>query len=90
MPIHPDHPGAYDNRVAIEILKTLDLPVLLPWGDSDPVTGPWEAQLRAIFRNVAPPLTITNAGHFLQEDAGTEVASHIRRWMEASRGRRET
>jgi haloalkane dehalogenase len=89
VPIYPDHPGAYDNRVAIEILKTLDLSVLLLWGDSDPVTGPWEAQLRAIFRNVAPPLTIKNAGHFLQEDAGAEVASHIRRWMEASRGRRD-
>ncbi len=81
VPVHPDHPGAYDNRVAIETLKTLDLPVLLPWADGDPITGPWEAHLRAIFRNVAPPLTIKGAGHFLQEDAGEEIAGHIQRWM---------
>jgi len=30
---------------------------------------------------VAPPLTIKSAGHFLQEDAGEEIAGHIRRWM---------
>jgi haloalkane dehalogenase len=81
VPVRPDHPGAYDNRVAIDRLKALDLPVLLPWADSDPITGPWERQLREIFRNVAPPLAIKGAGHFLQEDAGAEIAEHIRRWM---------
>jgi len=81
VPIRPDHPGAYDNRVAIEKLKTLDLPVLLPWADKDPITGPWEAFLRKLFKNVAPPLTIRGAGHFLQEDAGEEIAENIRRWM---------
>jgi haloalkane dehalogenase len=81
VPVRPDHPGAYDNRVAIDRLKALDLPVLLPWADGDPITGPWERHLREIFRNVAPPLTITGAGHFLQEDAGAEIAEHIRGWM---------
>jgi len=81
VPIRPDHPGAYENRVAIEKLKTLELPVLLPWADSDPITGAWEAGLRKIFKNVAPPLPIKGAGHFLQEDAGEEIAGHIRRWM---------
>ena len=32
VPIRPDHPGAYENRIAIERLKRLELPVLLPWG----------------------------------------------------------
>lgn len=81
VPTRPDHPGAYDTRVAIETLRTLDLPVLLPWSDGDPITGPWESHLRAIFRNVAPPLAIEGAGHFLQEDAGEQVAGHIRDWM---------
>jgi hypothetical protein len=48
VPIRPDGPGAYDNRVAIERLKTLDLPVLLPWADGDPITAPAEAHLRSI------------------------------------------
>ena len=56
VPIRPDHPGAYENRIAIESLKRLELPVLLPWGDADPMLGKLEPELRAIFRNVAPPL----------------------------------
>ena len=81
VPIRPDDPGAYDNRVASDKLKTLDLPVLLPWGDADPVLGKFEPALRAMFRNVAPPLTISGAGHFLQEDAGEEIATHIPNWI---------
>lgn len=86
VPVRPDHPGAYDNRAAIGTLKTLDLPVLLPWADADPITGPWEPHLRAMFRNVAPPLTIVGAGHFLQEDQGEVIAGHIARWMEQDPG----
>lgn len=81
VPTRPDHPGAYDNRQAIETLRTLDLPVLLPWSDGDPITAPWEADLRAIFRNVAPPLVIRGAGHFLQEEQGEAIAAAIRAWM---------
>lgn len=84
VPVRPDQPGAYDSRVAIETLRTLDLPVLLPWSDSDPITGPWEPHLRAIFRNVAPSLVIAGAGHFLQEDVGEQIAVHIRNWMAAT------
>jgi len=87
VPTRPDHPGAYDNRLAIETLKTLDLLVLLPWSDSDPITGPWEPHLRAIFRNVAPPLVVEGAGHFLQEDAGQRIAASIRDWMRATADR---
>ena len=81
VPIRPDHPGAYDNRVAIERLKTLDLPVLLPWADGDPITAPAEPRLRSIFKNVAPRILVEGAGHFIQEDAGEEVAGHILKWM---------
>jgi haloalkane dehalogenase len=82
VPIRPDHPGAYDNRVAVEILRTLDLPVLLPWSDSDLITRQGERALRSIFRNCASPLPIAGAGHFIQEDAGEEIAEHIRAWIE--------
>ena len=81
VPIRPDHPGAYDNRVAIERLKTLDLPVLLPWSSDDPITAPAEAHLRSIFKNAAPKILVEGAGHFIQEDAGEEVALHILNWM---------
>src|SRR5260370_23019415 len=65
VPIRPDHPGAYENRVAIERLKTLDLPVLLPWASEDPITAPAEAPLRSIFRNASPKLIIAGAGPFI-------------------------
>lgn len=79
--IRSNHPGSYDNYVAVQTLKTLDLPVLLPWSDSDPITREGEPVLRGIFKNCAPPLIIASAGHFIQEDAGEEVAEHIRTWM---------
>lgn len=40
----------------------------------------------AVFRNVAPPLVIAGAGHFLQEDAGEQAAAGIRDWMAAKAG----
>jgi haloalkane dehalogenase len=80
VPIRPGDPGAYDNRVAIERLKKLDLPALLLWSDGDPITAAGEAHLRSIFRNVAPPAVIEGAGHFIQEDAGEELAEHILQW----------
>jgi haloalkane dehalogenase len=89
VPTRADHPGAYDNRVALETLRGLDLPVLLPWSEGDPITRAAEAQLRTVFRNVAPPLLIAGAGHFIQEDAGEEVAGHIRRWMKTAGAVRE-
>ena len=83
VPTYPDHPGAYENRQAIEVLRNLDIPVLLPWADSDPITGPWRDRVAGIFKpeNVAPPRTIAGAGHFLQEDSGVEIAEHVVTWM---------
>ena len=82
VPIRADDPGVFENRWALEVLKTLELPVLLPWAAEDPITAPAETFLRSIFKHVAAPLTIERAGHFIQEDAGEEVAAHIKRWME--------
>jgi haloalkane dehalogenase len=81
VPIRPDYPGVYENKLAIARLATLDLPVLLPWGAEDAITASSEPFLRKLFRNAAPPLSIAGAGHFIQEDAGEEVAEHIARWI---------
>lgn len=82
VPTRPDHPGAFENRQALEILKTLDLPVLLAFGSEDPITASAEPFLRSVFKNVATA-PIAGAGHFIQEDAGEEVADRIVHWMEA-------
>ena len=84
VPIRPDHAGAYENRRAIERLRTLPLPVFLPWADGDPITAALEEHLRSIFPNVAPPVVIRGAGHFLQEDSGEEVAEKILSWMKTA------
>lgn len=59
----------------------LELPVLLPREESDPILAPGRDRLRGIFKNVAPPIAIEGGGHFIQEDAGEELAGHIRKWM---------
>jgi len=81
VPTHPDDPGVYENRKAIEKLSELDLPVFMAWGEADPIMKPAEAMLRGIFRNAAPTLWISGAGHFIQEDAGEEVATRVRDWI---------
>jgi len=81
VPTGSNSPGVYENRLAIERLKTLGLHVLLPWGEEDEITRPAEPFLRSIFHNVAPPLLLKGVGHFIQEDAGEEVARHIVDWM---------
>ncbi len=84
VPIRKEDAGVYENRIAMEKLKTLDLPVLLPWGVEDAITAPSERFLRSLFRNASPRLPVA-AGHFIQEEAGEEVAGHIARWMEETR-----
>ncbi len=74
--------AVYDNLQAIERLKALDIAVFLPWGDKDPITAPGQEQLRGIFKNVAPPVNIAGAGHFIQEDAGEQLAGQIANWMD--------
>jgi haloalkane dehalogenase len=81
VPIRADHPGTFENKQALERLKTLDLPVLLPFGMEDPITAASEPFLRSVFKNVGPSMPVAGAGHFIQEDAGEEVAGMIVRNM---------
>ncbi|MCK9274505.1 MAG: haloalkane dehalogenase [Syntrophales bacterium] len=80
VPIRINHPGNYDNYAAVKVLKTLDIPVFLPWGDRDPLKE-GEGALRNIFKHCAPPQPIADTGHYIQESSGEEVADHIRKWI---------
>jgi haloalkane dehalogenase len=62
-------------------LRQLDLPVYLIFAEGERVTRPAEPILKDIFKNVEQSSTIANAGHFIQEVAGEEVAEHIRTWI---------
>jgi haloalkane dehalogenase len=83
VPTHADDPGVYENRKAVERLRELDVPVFMAWSENDPITKPAEAMLRGIFRNAAPTYWIADAGHFIQEEAGEEIATKICDWIRA-------
>ncbi len=80
VPVRRDHPGAWEAARAVEKLRALDIPVFLPWGDSDPITGHWRARLQSMFPQ-AVRADLSGAGHFIQEDCGPELAAEIAKWM---------
>lgn len=61
------------------MLSSSELPFLIAFSDSDPITGAMAPVLRKLIpgtRGLSHP-TIQNAGHFLQEDAGDELGHVI-------------
>jgi haloalkane dehalogenase len=81
IPTEPDAPGAAAGRETLEWLKGWDGPMLMLWGEEDPIiplkTGARFAE--AIGR--PPPEPVPGASHFLQEDAGDEVGRRIAAWL---------
>jgi haloalkane dehalogenase len=79
VPTRPDDPASEANRAAWEVLSASDLPLLLAFSDSDPITGAMAPIMRKLLpgtRGLDHP-TIEHAGHFLQEDAGAELGRVI-------------
>src|SRR3954451_13002506 len=75
----PDDPATEANRAAWAALGRWDRPFLLPFSDSDPITGGMGPILERHVpgaRGLAHPV-IANAGHFLQEDAGDRLGRVI-------------
>ncbi|MEC3977995.1 haloalkane dehalogenase [Amycolatopsis sp. H20-H5] len=85
VPTRPDDPASEANRAAWKTLTELDIPFLCAFSDSDPITGPMAPILRRSMKGAAglDHPTITDAGHFLQEDAGVQLAEHIARFVRA-------
>jgi len=76
VPISTDDPSSKANIAAWQVLEHFDKPVLTAFSDADPVTkgGDLGFQQRVPGTSGQPHTTIVNAGHFLQEDAGEELA----------------
>jgi haloalkane dehalogenase len=88
VPVRPDDPAAEANRRAWARLGEWDQPFLTAFSDSDPITGGMDALLQQHVpgaRGLDHP-TITNAGHFLQEDAGDELGRVVAAFMAAPPG----
>jgi len=79
VPIRPDDPASAANRRAWAVLSELTIPALVAFSDGDPITGAMAPILRRALPGAAgrEHPTIADAGHFLQEDAGVELAEHI-------------
>jgi haloalkane dehalogenase len=80
VPTTPDDPASDANRAAWQRLSTWDRPFLVAFSDSDPITGGMAPVLGRIVPG-ARSVTIRNAGHFLQEDAGPQLAEEIARFV---------
>ena len=78
VPIEPEHPNTAPLMAIREALASWEKPTLVLFGDSDPIFRPEVAD--AIARwipGALPAELVANAGHFVQEDAGEEVAARI-------------
>ncbi len=83
VPTRPDDPASDANRAAWQVLSTSELPFLLAFSDSDPITGAMAPVMRKLVpgtRGLDHP-TIAGAGHFLQEDAGAALGRAVADFM---------
>jgi haloalkane dehalogenase len=79
VPTAPDDPAAPANRAAWATLSASQTPMLVAFSDGDPITGAMAPILQRQMpgaQGIDHPV-IADAGHFLQEDAGEELATHI-------------
>lgn len=79
VPVSPDDPGAKEMRGAREVYSKWSKPVLVMFSDSDPITGPGYKFFRQLIPTAReqPEAIIEDAGHFLQEEKGEEIAAYI-------------
>jgi haloalkane dehalogenase len=79
LPLTRNDVGARIGRQTMEALERFDRPFLTCYSDGDPATRGWDR----VFQERVPGargrdhVTIPGAGHFLQEDAGEELAAAV-------------
>ncbi len=76
VPTTSDDPASAANRVAWQRLSTWDKPFLIAFSDSDPITSGMAPVLLSLVPS-AESVTIAGGGHFVQEDAGEQLAVAI-------------
>lgn len=79
VPTSPDDPATAANRSAWQKLCASPTPMLVAFSDGDPITGAMAPIFKREMRGaqgIDHPV-VQNAGHFLQEDAGEELANYI-------------
>jgi len=79
VPINTDDPEHEANKKAIELFKQWKKPFLTAFSDKDPITRGGDRFWQALVPGAAGQnhVIIKNAGHFVQEDKGPELAEVI-------------
>jgi haloalkane dehalogenase len=79
VPITPDDPAVPANESAWEVLRRWQKPFLTAFSDRDPITRGLEHGFQSQIPGAKgqPHVTISNAGHFLQEDKGEELGALV-------------
>ncbi|MEM9327598.1 MAG: haloalkane dehalogenase [Bacteroidota bacterium] len=83
VPMTPDYEAVSYHKRAIAELGQWDKPCVVMFSDKDPIMKP----ARQFFLDLVPTavnVRIRDAGHFLQEDAGEEIAGYIDEFMQGS------
>jgi haloalkane dehalogenase len=81
VPTTPSDPAVPANRKAWEVLGRVDKPVLCVFGNRDPILGKADKPLIGHIPGAAgQPHARIDGGHFVQEDAGPELARRLLDW----------
>lgn len=87
VPTDPDDPAVPANRAAWEALGRWEKPFLCIFGTGDPILGKADRRLIGHVPGAkGQPHDRIRAGHFIQEDAGPELARRIIEWEPQSSG----
>ena len=83
VPTSPDDPAVPANRAAWRVLERWTKPVLTLWAPGDPVLGGYQSVFTERIPGAAgqPHRTFAPAGHFIQDDAGEDVARAVVDWL---------
>ena len=79
VPVTPDDPASDANRAAWAKLQSWNKPFLTTFSNRDPITRGGEKYFEEAVPGAQgrPHVKIQNAGHFLQEDKGPEIANEL-------------
>lgn len=81
-----EHPSVPGLRASQDFVASFGGPISIVWGDRDPVLGRVRRHLERLLPEAE--VTVTQAGHFLQEEVPREIADAVRSVVRRAQGSR--